>query len=81
MNTPQLITHMNKYMQALYTGTPTLQTTYGSFQNYFNTTRTYTTPMQIPLRLVEQRAFSDGKQSDINLSLSSGTTKQNSMGL
>lgn len=76
MNTPQLIAHMNKYMEALYNGTPTLQTTYGSFQNYFNTTRIYTdADANTNYDWSNQVLYPGGKQGDINLSLSAGTEK------
>lgn len=76
MNTPQLTTHITKYMQALYDGTPSLQSTYGSFQNYFNTTRTFTdADANTDYDWSNKALFPDGKQSNINLSLSSGTDK------
>ena len=76
MNTPQLVTHINKYMQALYNGSASLQSTYGSYQNYFNTTRTYTdADANTNYDWSNNALFPNGKQSDINLSLASGTDK------
>jgi TonB-linked SusC/RagA family outer membrane protein len=82
MSTSQLIPHITKYMQALYNaptlnGLPnSLQTTYGSFQNYFNTTRTFTdADANTNYDWSNNALFPDGKQSDINLSLSSGTDR------
>lgn len=76
MNTPQLITHMQKYMQALYNGTPSLRTQYGSFENYFNTTRIYTdAEANTNYDWSNNVLFPSGRQNDVNLSLSSGTDK------
>ncbi|MBE7169450.1 MAG: SusC/RagA family TonB-linked outer membrane protein [Williamsia sp.] len=76
MNTPQLITHMQKYMQALYNGTPSLRTQYGSFENYFNTTRIYTDgEANTNYDWSNNVLFPSGRQNDVNLSLSSGTDK------
>lgn len=76
MNTPQATAHMTKYMTALYNGTPSLQTQYGNFQNYFNTTRTFTDEQANTNYDWANNAFyQSGKQSDVNLSLSSGTDK------
>src|SRR5260221_3896226 len=82
MNTPELTTHINKYMQALYaapstTGGPSsLQTTYGSFQNYFNTTRIYTdADLNTNTDWNNKAFFTNGNQSSTNLSLSSGNDK------
>lgn len=76
MNTDQLTTHINKYMQSMYAGTPSLQSTYGSFQNYFNTTRTFTdADLKTNTNWDNDAFFTDGNQSNINLSLSSGTDK------
>jgi TonB-linked SusC/RagA family outer membrane protein len=82
MNTPELTTHINKYMQALYaapstTGGPSsLQTTYGSFQNYFNTTRIYTdADLNTNTDWNNKAFFTNGNQSSTNLSLASGNDK------
>lgn len=76
MNTPQLIDHMTKYMQALYNATPTLQTTYGSFDNYYKTTRIFTDDeANTNYDWSNDALFPDGRQSNINLSLASGTDK------
>ncbi len=76
MNTPTLTNHITQYMQALYTGTPSLQTTYGSFTNYYNTTRPFTdADLQNDYDWSNKALFPNGAQSDINLSLQSGTDK------
>lgn len=76
MNTAQATTHIEKYMRALYDGTPTLQSTYGTFDNYFNTTRIFTdADRKNSYDWSNGTLFPDGRQSDINLSLTSGTDK------
>ncbi|RXK86955.1 SusC/RagA family TonB-linked outer membrane protein [Filimonas effusa] len=76
MNTAQATTHIEKYMQALYNGTPSLQSRYGSFSNYFNTTRTFTeAERNTNYDWSNDGLFPDGKQSDVNLSLTSGNDK------
>jgi len=76
MNTAQLTTHINKYMQSLYNATPDLQTMYGSFQNYFNTTRIYKdADLNNNMDWSNDAMFSDGHQGDVNLSLSGGSDK------
>ncbi|MBS1602901.1 MAG: SusC/RagA family TonB-linked outer membrane protein [Bacteroidetes bacterium] len=76
MNTDQLTTHINKYMQSMYAGSSSLQSAYGSFQNYFNTTRIYTdADLKTNTNWDNDAFFTDGNQSNVNLSLSSGTEK------
>lgn len=76
MNTPQLVEHMTKYMQALYNATPTLQTTYGSFDNYYKTTRIFSdADLNTNYDWSNDVLFPDGRQNNINLSLASGTDK------
>lgn len=76
MNTPQQAAHITKYMQALYAATPSLQNSYGSFQNYFNTTRIFTDDdLNTNFDWSNSALFSDGHQSNVNLSLQSGTDK------
>lgn len=76
MNTPQLIDHMTKYMQALYNATPTLQTTYGSFDNYYKTTRIFSdAEANTNYDWSNDALFPDGRQKNVNLSLASGTDK------
>lgn len=76
MNTQQATAHIEKYMHVLYDNTPSLQSTYGSYQNYFNTTRIFTDADRAENYDWSNKAlFPDGKQSDINLSMSSGTDK------
>jgi len=74
MNTPELVDHITKYMHRLYDGTASLRTMYGSFDNYYNTTRIFTDADLINNVQWDNKAFfTDGNQSDINLSLSGGT--------
>ena len=76
MNTGELTTHITKYMHSLYDGTASLRTTYGSFDNYFNTTRIFTdADLKNNFQWDNNAFFTDGNQSDVNLSLSSGTEK------
>lgn len=76
MNTPQLTAHINKYMQAMYAGSTSLQNTYGSFQNYFNTTRVYTdAELNNDYDWSNHAFFTDGRQSNVNLSVSGGNDK------
>ncbi|MBS1564262.1 MAG: TonB-dependent receptor plug domain-containing protein, partial [Bacteroidetes bacterium] len=82
MNTPELVDHITKYMQALYNapalngGPNSLQTKYGTFQNYFNTTRTFTdADRNVNYDWSNSALFPNGHQKDINLSLASGTDK------
>jgi TonB-dependent starch-binding outer membrane protein SusC len=76
MNTQELTTHITKYMHSLYDGTPSLQSTYGSFDNYFNTTSIFKpSDLATDYQWDNNAFFTNGKQSDINLSLSSGTDK------
>ncbi len=76
MNTGELTTHITKYMHSLYDGTASLRTTYGTFDNYFNTTRIYTdADLNNSFQWDNNAFFTDGNQSDVNLSLSSGTEK------
>jgi TonB-linked SusC/RagA family outer membrane protein len=76
MNTGELTTHITKYMHSLYDGTASLRTTYGTFDNYFNTTRIFTdADLKNDFQWDNNAFFTDGNQSDINLSLSSGTEK------
>lgn len=76
MNTTQLTSHISKYMQALYDGTTSLQNTYGSYDNYFNTTRIYTDDdLKKNYNWSNNTFYPDGKQNDINLSLSGGNEK------
>ena len=76
MSTTQLTTHIRKWMELLYATTPTLQTTYGSFDNYFNTTRPFTDEdLKTNYDWNSNVFFPDGNQRDVNLSVSSGTDK------
>lgn len=76
MNTPELTAHIKKYMEALYAGTPTLRSTYGSFENYFNTTRTFSdADLNTNTQWDNDAFFSDGNQGNVNLSLSGGSDK------
>lgn len=76
MNTGELTTHITKYMHSLYDGTASLRTQYGSFDNYFNTTRIFSdADLQTNYQWDNNAFFTSGNQSDINLSLSSGTDK------
>jgi TonB-dependent starch-binding outer membrane protein SusC len=74
MNTPELVDHITKYMHRLYDGTASIRTMYGSFDNYFNTTRIFTdADLANNVQWDNKAFFTDGNQSDINLSLSGGT--------
>src|SRR5678815_5057527 len=76
MNTPDLVDHITKYMHRLYDGTASLRSTYGSFDNYFNTTRIFTdADLANNVQWDNKAFFTDGNQSDINLALSGGTEK------
>lgn len=76
MNTQELTTHITKHMHALYDGTASLRTMYGSFDNYFNTTRIFKdSDLANDFQWDNNAFFTDGNQSDMNLSLSSGTEK------
>jgi TonB-linked SusC/RagA family outer membrane protein len=76
MNTTQLSTHITKYMQALYAGSASLQTTYGSFDNYFSTTRIFSDDdLKNNYDWSNKTFYPDGRQSDINLTMSGGTDK------
>ncbi len=76
MNTPELTTHIIAYMHSLYDATATLRTTYGTFDNYFNTTRVFKdADLATDFQWDNKAFFTSGNQSDVNLSLSSGTDK------
>jgi TonB-linked SusC/RagA family outer membrane protein len=76
MTTTQLTSHIHQYMEALYAGTTSLQNMYGSFDNYFNTTRIYSDDdLKNNYNWSNNTFYPDGKQSDINLSLSGGNEK------
>jgi TonB-linked SusC/RagA family outer membrane protein len=74
MNTPELTNHITKYMHSLYDGTASIRNMYGSFDNYFNTTRIFTdADLANNVQWDNNAFFTDGNQSDINLSLSGGS--------
>jgi TonB-dependent starch-binding outer membrane protein SusC len=76
MNTDQLTNHIDNYMQSLYAASPSLQSTYGSFDNYFNTTRIYTdADTKNNYDWNNKTFYPDGKQSDVNLYMSGGNEK------
>jgi TonB-linked SusC/RagA family outer membrane protein len=76
MNTQEATTHIKTYMQALYNGTTSLQTQYGSFNTYFNTTRVFTdADLNTDTQWDNEAFFTDGHQSGINLSLAGGSDK------
>ncbi|WP_316846643.1 SusC/RagA family TonB-linked outer membrane protein [Pedobacter psychrodurus] len=76
MNTSEATAHITKYMQALYTGTASLRTTYPTFDQYFNATRIFSdADLAVNTEWDNNAFFTDGNQSDINLSISSGTDK------
>lgn len=76
MNTGEITTHIRKSMERLYAANATLQNNYGSFDNYYNTTRPFTDEeMKNSTQWDNTAFFTDGLQSDINLSVSGGTEK------
>jgi hypothetical protein len=76
MNTEQQANHIYRAMQSLYANNPTLQTRFGSFDNYFNTTRIYTdADLKNHYNWTNKVLFPDGKQANVNLSISGGTDK------
>lgn len=76
MNTGQLSAHITRSMQSLYAGTPSLQTRFGSFENYFNATRLFTdADLEKNFSWTDRAFYPNGSQSDINLSLSGGTDR------
>ena len=76
MNTQEATTHITKAMQALYSNTASLRTTYGSFDNYFNTTRPFTNAdLNTNTQWDNDAFFSGGNQGNVNLSLAGGTEK------
>ena len=76
MNTQEATAHITKGMQSLYDNTATLRSTYGTFDNYFNTTRIFTEADRNTNTQWDNDAFfSNGKQGNVNLSLSGGSEK------
>ncbi|SFN33489.1 TonB-linked outer membrane protein, SusC/RagA family [Chitinophaga sp. YR627] len=76
MNTSQLTSHIRNHMTSLYAASPSLNSIYGSFDNYFNTTRIYTDDdLQHDYDWSNKTFYPDGNQSDINLSMSGGNEK------
>lgn len=76
MNTQEATTHIRKSMQSLYDGTASLRSLYQTFDQYYNTTRTFTdADMTVNNQWDNSAFFTNGNQSDVNLSLSSGTEK------
>ncbi|HWV69470.1 SusC/RagA family TonB-linked outer membrane protein, partial [Chitinophaga sp.] len=76
MNTEQLTSHIYRSMQSIYASTPSLQTRFGSFDNYFNTTRIYSDEdLKNDYNWTNKALYPDGKQTNVNLSVSGGTEK------
>lgn len=80
MNTEQITTHIEKNMQALYNAPSvagqTLRNKFGSFANYFSTASVFTEADRDKYYDWSGNAFfPDGRQSDINLSMSSGNER------
>lgn len=76
MNTNEAVAHIRKYMQTEYEQTPSLRALYSSFDQYYNTTRTFTdADLATSTKWDNDAFFSNGKQSDLNLSLSGGSDK------
>lgn len=76
MNTEQATAHITKAMQALYNGTASIRTLYPTFEQYFNATRIFTEADRAVNTEWDNTAFfSDGDQTDMNLSVSSGTER------
>ena len=74
MNTEEATAHITKSMESLYNGTASLRSLYPTFEQYYNTTRTFTDAEKSVNTGWDNAAFfSDGAQSDMNLSISSGT--------
>lgn len=75
MNTSELTTHINKYMQAMYDGTSSIRAQFPTFAAFANTTRPFTDNDLNKYHNWDRTLFTDGHQSDINLSLSAGNDK------
>ncbi|PTS97589.1 hypothetical protein DBR11_16845, partial [Pedobacter sp. HMWF019] len=76
MDTEEATTHIRKSMQALYAGTASLRNLYPDFDQYYNKTRTFTdADLAVNNQWDNSAFFSDGHQSDVNLSVSAGTEK------
>lgn len=76
MNTNEAVTHIRKYMEAQYNGTASLRSRYSTFDEYYNATRTFTdADLAVNNQWDNSAFFTDGKQSGVNLSVSSGTDK------
>lgn len=76
MNTEQLTNHITRAMQGLYENSPSLQSRFGSFENYFNTTRNFTdADLKNNYNWTNKVLYPDGKQANVNLSIAGGTEK------
>lgn len=76
MSTEQLAAHIRRSMESLYAGTPVLQTRFGSFDNYFNSTRIYSDEdLKKNFSWTDEAFYPNGKQRNVNLSLSGGTER------
>jgi TonB-linked SusC/RagA family outer membrane protein len=76
MNTQEAAAHITKAMQTLYNNTASLRTIYGTFDNYFKTTRPFTdNDLNTNTQWDNDAFFSNGDQSNVNLSLSGGSEK------
>ena len=76
MNTAQLTQHITNSMQGLYNNTASIRTRYGTFENYFNTTRPFTDEdRQKNYNWTDGSFYPNGSQSDINLSITGGTER------
>lgn len=80
MTTSQLTTHIEKYMDMLYNANNAsglaLRNRYGSYANYFNTTRIFAeADRNVNYDWSGSAFFPDGKQNDMNLSMMSGNDK------
>lgn len=75
MNTGELAAHITKYMQAMYNGTKSIRDQFPGFEAFYNTTRPFTDADLDKYHNWDRTLFTDGHQSDINLSLSGGTDR------
>ena len=75
MNTGELTTHIDKYMDAMYNGTASIRTQFATLQDFKNTTRPYKDADLNNYTNWDKVLYTNGDEKDINLALSGGSDK------